>query len=392
MKIGIDGRLWNETGVGRYIRNLVKELQEIDTVNEYVLFVSSNRYERIRSTPRGTGTPPGTGQELRIKNNWKLVPVDIRWHTVAEQTKFPQILYKENLDLMHFPYFSVPVLYNRPFVVTIHDLIIHYHGTGKSSTLPLPLYHAKKFGYKYVLRTALQKAKQVIVPLNTVKEDILQIYNVPEDKVRVTYEGVDQEIAARSKNTGTPRGTRQAVRGKYFLYIGNAYPHKNLERLLAAFVLFKKEVREDITLLLVGKDDYFYRRLEEKVKREKIAGVFFMHDVSDSALADLYTGAIALVSPSLMEGFGLPPLEAMASGCLLLLSDIPSFREVCQEIPFYFHPTNISAIKEGMQRLYTIDKKTKNERVRQGLARVKDFSWRRMAEQTVDIYENCVGL
>src|SRR5690242_4609839 len=129
MRIGIDGRLWNETGVGRYIRNLVWGLQEFDKKNEYVLFIKKGL--KI--------------DDLRLKNDpWKVVETEIHWHSLAEQIKFPQILYKENLDLMHFPYFSLPIFYNKPFVVTIHDLIINHFPTGKASTLPYPLYLMKR--------------------------------------------------------------------------------------------------------------------------------------------------------------------------------------------------------------------------------------------------------
>ena len=129
MKIGIDIRLWNQTGVGRYIRNLVLNLAEIDKKNGYVLFARSEDFQSIKS---------------EIKNpNWKLVKADIKWHSISEQINFPSILNKENLDLVHFPYFSVPIFYNKPYVLTIHDLIIDHFPTGKASTLFLPFYYFK---------------------------------------------------------------------------------------------------------------------------------------------------------------------------------------------------------------------------------------------------------
>src|SRR5882672_11359440 len=130
MRIGIDARLWNETGVGRYIRNLVANLAQIDKTNEYVLFVKTGF--KIK--------------DLGFKNDkWKIVETDIHWHTLKEQLLFPAVLNKENLDLMHFPYFSHPIFYNKPFVVTIHDLIMNHSLTGKASTFPYPLYLMKRF-------------------------------------------------------------------------------------------------------------------------------------------------------------------------------------------------------------------------------------------------------
>src|ERR1035437_588767 len=150
MKIGIDARLWNQTGVGRYIRNLVKNLQEIDLKNNYVLFVKPADFENVKS---------------QITNpKWKIIKSDINWHTVSEQVKFVLVLNKEKLDLVHFPYFSVPILYNKPFVVTIHDLIINHFSTGKASTLAYPLYLAKRAAYKFVIKRAAEKAKKIITP------------------------------------------------------------------------------------------------------------------------------------------------------------------------------------------------------------------------------------
>ena len=137
MRIGIDARLAFETGVGRYIRNLILELSKIDTKNSYVLFVGTSHKKKL--------------EEL-VPKKWKIVSTDIHWHSVSEQIQFANVLNKENLDVMHFPYFSLPIRYKKPFVVTIHDLIIHHFPTGKASTLPLPLYLAKRLAFKKVLQ------------------------------------------------------------------------------------------------------------------------------------------------------------------------------------------------------------------------------------------------
>jgi glycosyltransferase involved in cell wall biosynthesis len=396
MKIGIDCRLWSETGVGRYIRNLVGQLQEIDKENEYVLFVLSKDREQINS-------------QFAIRN-LQLVNVDIRWHSVDEQMKFPEILYKENLDLMHFPYFSVPILYKRPFVITIHDLIIHHHGTGKASTLPQPFYHMKRAGYKYILSQAARKAEKIIVPLNAVKEDVIDTLGVKEEKIVVTHEGVDRGIS----NFQFPISNFKLKKIDYFLYVGNAYPHKNLERLVEAYAQLigrhsglsrisyrsnesdsgrRQNDDRDVKLVLVGKEDFFYKRLKEMVKKMGLSdSIIFKHDVSDKELSELYVHARALISPSLMEGFGLPPLEAMALSCPVLLSDIPSFREVCGNAAFYFNPYSVGAIRERMEYVYGITDGTRKEHVERGLERVKEFSWKEMAEETLKVYEGSNSL
>ncbi|MBI5122412.1 glycosyltransferase family 4 protein [Candidatus Roizmanbacteria bacterium] len=371
MRIGIDARLWNETGIGRYIRNLVENLQKIDKKNEYVLFVKTGFKDRSF----------GFDQDKSL--NWKVVETAIHWHSFEEQIKFPSILNKENLDLMHFPYFSLPIFYKKPFVVTIHDLIINNFPTGKASTLPYPLYLLKRMGYSSVLQHAVRNSRKIIVPLNAVKDDVLGTFGVSEDKIAVTYEGVSE------MTDGKLLKANPSVE-KYFLYVGNAYPHKNLERLVEAFIEFKKIIKTNIQLLLVGKNDYFYKYLRAKVNQEKIEGLVFKHDLSDQELFELYKNANMFISASLMEGFGLPPLEAMSASCPVLLSDIPSFREVCKDAAFYFDPYSINSIKQQMELVYNLGQKAREEKIKKGLERIKYFSWQKMAEQTLKVYENSV--
>src|SRR5882724_4455625 len=370
MRIGIDGRLWNETGVGRYIRNLVFQLQAIDKTNEYVLFFKKGL--KIK--------------DLSFKNEkWKIVETAIHWHSFEEQIQFPQVLQKENLDLMHFPYFSLPIFYNKPFVVTIHDLIINHFPTGKASTLPYPLYRMKHIGYDFVMQHARQKSQKIIVPLRAVKEDVMQTFGVPQEKIVVTYEGVNTKL----KNQ---KSKLQEKSQNYFLYVGNAYPHKNLDFLIDGFVDFKKSCKTDVQLILVGKNDYFYKRLHERVAKMQRTDIVFHHDVNDETLFSFYADALAFVSASLMEGFGLPPLEAMSASCPVLLSDIPSFKEVCKDGAFYFDPMQRNTLKEKLTFLYNLDHKTRARYIAQGLDRVKDFSWEIMAKETRAIYESSISL
>ncbi len=369
MRIGIDARLWNETGVGRYIRNLVWQLQQLDTKNDYVIFVTKGNTKDVIK---------------KANTHWKLIETDIHWHSLTEQIKFPQVLYKEKLDLVHFPYFSLPIFYNKPFVVTIHDLILSHFPTGKASTLPYPLYRLKRVGYDLVLDHAVKKAKKIIVPLIAVKDDVKKTLGVSESKIVVTTDGVDcslsQTAAKKAKSDND-----------YFLYVGNAYPHKNLDVLVEAFKAFKKD-HTDVQLILVGKNDFFYKRLHEKIKREKIDGIIFKHDVLDTELSRLYSHAKAFISPSKMEGFGLPPLEAMSVSCPVLLSDIPAFREVCGSSAFYFDPLSVADLTKQMHLVYNLDESERQKRITTGLKRVGNFSWEKMAKETLAIYESSFSL
>lgn len=382
MRIGIDARLWMESGVGRYIRNLVKNLLLIDKKNEYVLFVLSKDYEEIKA-------------ELLIKNDkWKIVKTDIKWHTLSEQLKFPSLLYKENLDLVHFPYFSVPVFYNKPFVITIHDLIINHFPTGTASTLPSYLYNLKLMGYNFIISEASKKTKKIITVSNATKKEIIEHLRVPEDKIEVTYEGVGKEFS--NSNFQIPNNSQNTkykiLNTKYFLYVGNAYPHKNLERLLEAFKSLKFKY-PDVSLVLVGKEDYFSKRLKDKVKSVNIDNkIIFYGEVKDSELINLYKNAKALIMPSLMEGFGLPLIEGMANKCTILCSDIEVFKEICKDAAFYFNPKDILDIVNKIEELYLNKEKDLEKRKEIGLERSKLFSWEKMARETLKIYESSISV
>lgn len=377
MRIGIDARLWNESGVGRYTRNLVQELLTIDKKNNYVLFVLDKDYENFQSL---------------IKNEkLKIVKTDIRWHSFSEQLKFSSVLNKEKLDLMHFPYFSIPIFYKKPFVVTIHDLIINHFPTGKASTHILPIYSFKRGAYELVLSRAIRKSKKIIVPSNATKKEITDHFRVLSSKIEVTYEGVFDNNAKfrRQNSTSRLRSGQESKTQNYFLYVGNAYPHKNLDRLIKAFMELKKEKRnDDLQLVFVGKEDYFYKKLKKKYIQEK--NLIFLDFVTDEELSFIYRNAIALVVPSLMEGFGLTVLEAMQSSCFVLASDIQSFKEICYDVAIYFNPESTEDIKSKMEKILSLNRDEKESYIKLGLKRTKDFSWQKMAKETLKVYESAV--
>lgn len=368
MRIGIDCRLWEQTGVGRYTKNIVLNLQKIDLRNQYVLFVRKEDLESIQK---------------KITNpKWKIVETNIKWHSLSEQLKFPSIINKEKLDLMHFPYFSIPILYNKPFVVTIHDLIINHFSTGKASTLIYPLYLIKRQAYKFIIKRAAQRAKKIITPSNATKEEVIKTLGIAENKIDVAYEASEVRFSDVKLKTETP----EIFAKDYFLYIGNAYPHKNLDRLLKAF---KKIENPNLKLILVGQKDYFYKQFEAANESNNI---IFYGKATDSELASLYANAIALVAPSLMEGFGLPVLEAMALKCLVVASDIPAFREIAGENAIYFNPNDENDIKTKLEDVLENSEKYKMEKIAKAFEKSQQFSWEKAAEQTLNIYESSLSL
>jgi len=381
MRIGIDARLWNETGVGRYTRNLIRQLQVIDSRNDYILFALSKDRQDIK---------------FQISNfKFQIVNADVRWHSVAEQKAFPAILDKANLDLMHFPYFSVPLFYNRAFVVTIHDLILHHFATGEASTLPLPVYKIKHKAYQYLIKSSAKRSKKILTVSEATKKEIIDHLDVPGSKIVVTYEGIEDAATGKEvKVKGLPE--------KYFLHVGNVYPHKNTERLIEAFAIFLKNppeidpsprAQDDIKLVFVGREDYFMKKLKERVSELRLeSSVIFKGEVTDEALDGLYQNAIALVTPSLMEGFGLPAVEAIANRCIVVISNIPSHREIIGNAGIYFDPNAISDIAEKLISTYSMSKDERQKKIHIGLDEIKKYSWKNMAEKTLATYESSLSI
>lgn len=363
MLIGIDCRLWRQTGVGRYTQNLVNNLYDLDKTNKYVLFVLKEDYEEL--------------SKLFLSENWKIVKTNVKWHSIAEQTKFAFFLNSFKLDLMHFPYFSVPYLYRRKFIVTVHDLIINKFNTGQASTLPYPVYLSKRLAYNVVLTNAVNKAYKIIVPSNVVKNDILEVYKkVKPEKIEITYEGgfEDKQKVEENKH------------GEYLLRIGNFYPHKNIGNLLLGF---KNLNNKQIKLLLVGKKDYFFARVEKEINQLDLKDrIIFIENPNDSKLYSLYANARAVIVPSFMEGFSLTSVEAMGLGVPLAVSDIAVHREICKDGAVYFDPNNPEDIKDKINALLDLDKESLDKIKKLEIDVSKSYSWEKMAAQTLSIYKS----
>ena len=352
MNIGIDARLIEETGVGRYTRNLIAGLSRIDKKNTYVIFLRKKSFDGF--------IPPN--------RRFKKVLAEVPWHSVSEQLVMPGICANEHLDLLHVPYHNPPVLYPGRIAVTIHDLTILHFATGKATTLPYPVYALKRFGYRIILSMAIRRASPVIAVSETTKQEILDHFSVNPANIAVTYEGCS--VIA---------GDKRLISEPYFLYVGNAYPHKNVETLLTAF----DKVSAGHTLVLVGKDDYFYRRLRSMVRNPKVR---FFGDADDQTLGNLYTYATAAVFPSFMEGFGLPAVEALASGCPVMVSDIPIFHEILTNQATYFDPRSADEVSATLTEAAKKGRgTTANESERKRYA--ARFSWDKMAKETLGVYE-----
>lgn len=376
MKICIDGRLINESGIGRYIRNLLKNLQLTDKENEYFILLKKidlNKYQ--------------------WGNNFKKVEADFGWYSATEQVKLPGILNKLNPDLVHFPHFNVPVFFKGKFIVTIHDLIHQHFAMKRATTLDPITYRIKQFGYHKVFTHAVKKSQRIIVPSNFVKSQLSKEWSVEASKISVTYEGVDDKIIdiknKQKKSLQIKILQKIGVRKPYIFYVGNAHPHKNIEGLIKAFRLIKsaednEKITKNLTLVLAGGDHYFWKKIKSEYRDPFI---IYPGYVTDDSLVALFSNAEAFVMPSFEEGFGIPVLESYATNCPVVCSDVGALTEVGGNGSKYFNPKNPYDIAQKIIKILT-DKKLKDELVSNGQKRLKEFSWKKLAEETLKIYLN----
>lgn len=386
MHICIDARLYGPLGkgLGRYIERLIENLEIIDTENRYTVLLSRENFHLF--TPRS--------------DRWKKMCVPVRWYTLKEQVVIPWVLWRLKPDLVHFPHFNVPFLYRRPLVVTIHDLILLKHPSTRASTLRASFYWFKYLGYRLILRHALRNAGQIITVSKTVRDEITNLFNVQCSMINVTYEASDGVEIGQLKMPDANWLATRGITKPYLLYVGNAYPHKNLDFLLTWFVGDFKSQISNYQLVLVGTEDYFYRQLKKRISQypniSVSNSVLLFGYATESELADLYRHATLVVYPSLEEGFGLPPLEAMRYDVPVVVSDLPVLREILGDAATYFDPRSKSSLTNAIFPLLLGEgegevQSLRSKKIRLGRLQVSKYSWRRMAEQTLEIYRNAMN-
>lgn len=384
--IGIDARFYGPLGkgLGRYIQEIVDNVIKIDTVNKYVVFLSPDNFDEFIPA------------ESRIKK----VRTTARWYSLAEQLVMPFLIWQERLDLMHFPHFNVPILTPVKFVVTIHDLILTKFPTVRATTLAPLIYKIKNLAYKIIIALAVRRAKKVIAVSEFTKNDVVQKFKINPKKVIVTYEGVANLARGNDSLFVKKQDDRKTLLSynivdNFILYVGNAYPHKNLESLLEVFFELHKK-HPDLRLVLVGREDYFYKRLKSSamnlnlwIEEIQNSPVIFTGYVPDVELDVLYRQALFYVFPSLYEGFGLPALEAMAKSCSVASSNKACLPEILGEAALYFNPEDKADMFMKMDRLYS-DQELREVLIKKGHQQVKRYNWWECARLTFDVYKSVI--
>lgn len=358
-RIVIDAREYTST-TGRYMFRLLQYLDGLKSDHEYILLLKPADMDVYRyESPRFTK-----------------VACPHKEFTFAEQIGLKRQIQELKPDLVHFGMVQQPVFYNGKVVTTMHDLTTTRFPNPAKNAL---MYCFKQQVYKWVNKRVARKSDAIIAISEFTKDDVVAYTGISPEKVTVTYEAADFI-------PDNPEPIKDLVGKQFVMYLGRPTPHKNLERLIDAFELLRAQ-HPDLTLVLAGKKDANYQRIEDSVKARGIKHVYFTDFVSEGELKWLYQNCAVYVFPSLAEGFGLPALEAMAHGAPVASSNATCLPEIYGDAAHYFDPTDIQAMADAINEVVT-DKNLANNLRAKGTARVAQFSWQRTAEQTLAVYNS----
>ena len=369
MRIGIDARKLHDFGIGTYIRNLLRHLARLDRQTEYVLFCR----------PEDRAALSSVGENLRP------VAETARNYSVAEQVRIPLALRRERVALFHAPHYVLPPLVSCRSVVTIHDCI----------HLMFPQYLPNRLAYTYArssISLAALRATRVLTVSESSKRDILRFVDAAPEKIDVIYNAFDERFGVEPCEEEVVRvRERYQLHDEFVLYAGNVKPHKNLERLIQAFDLVRRRGLGHLKLVLIGDEISKYAALRRAVHQHQLHKyVRFLGYLPEETLAVMYRLAGVFVFPSLYEGFGLPPLEAMASGTPVVTSNVSSLPEVAGDAALLVDPYDPTAIADGIYRVLN-DEQLRRDLRRKGLDRARQFSWETSVGRVREIYREAMA-
>ena len=370
MRVAIDIRKINEFGVGTYIWNLVRNLAAIDGRNEYLLIGSHRNIHEL-------GPLPANFKQLYQPEQ------ETFW---GDHITIPFALRRQNVDVLHVPHHDAPFFNPAKLVVTIHDCV----------HVLFPHENSSKFqNYRSYRQTkrVVESAKHVLAVSKSTKEDLINIFDLPESKISVVHNALDERFAF----SHTPKERKQVLeryqlKDPFVLYAGKIRPHKNLQRLIEAFVVLKSELAEDdeyknLKLIIIGDELSKHQYLRLTVVRSGAQqDVRFFGFVPYPILRVFYQSAVLFAFPSLYEGFGLPPLEAMANRTPVLASNTSSLPEVLGDAAVMVNPENVFDIARGM-KLILSDDVLRQKLIQKGVDQVAKFSWKVAAEKVVETYQ-----
>jgi glycosyltransferase involved in cell wall biosynthesis len=372
VRIAIDTRRIGDFGVGTYIRNVVRTLARLDHTNQYILIGA-----------------PGPLREIgELPSNFLNVPYDLPETSLRNYFDFQHIVRQHRCDLVHVPHlFSVPQYIPCRYVVTVHDLLGHLYPPQHESSLTRAL-------HLYFTRRVLRRAARIFAVSNSTKADLVELFHIPGHKIEVVYNAIDE----RFRQGHTTEADRQLIAERYqvsypfVLYAGNIKPHKNVVRIIEAFSALKAELQKegeytDLRLIIIGDELSKHPDLRRTVVRSGMSDqVRFLGFVSIDVLRIFYDTAKIFVFPSLYEGFGLPPLEAMAHGTPVVTSNTSSLPEVVGNGAVLVNPENVFEIMHALHRVL-LDQDLRERLKRRGYEQVQRFSWETSVRRILEVYE-----
>ena len=363
--IVIDAREYT-TSTGRYMFRLVQYLERIE--NE----TGTGHTYTILLKPRDMDVYAFTNPRFTK------VVCPYKEFTFGEQIGLLRQLRSLHPDLVHFGMVQQPILYTGRVVTTMQDLTtIRFRNPAKNPIV----FTAKQQVYKLVNQVAARKSVAIITPTEFVKRDVCQYTGVSADKITATHEAADAITEA-------PEALPNLVGKQFIMYIGRPTPHKNLERLIDSFDLLK-QTYPTLQLVLCGKKDTLYEQHEAYVRQKGIQDVVFTGFVSEGQLRWLYENCQAYVFPSLSEGFGLPGLEAMTHGAPVVSSNATCLPEVYGGAAQYFNPLSVGDMTTQISNVLG-NEQLRHDLIQKGRAQAASYSWRRMAEQTLAVYQSAL--
>jgi glycosyltransferase involved in cell wall biosynthesis len=365
MRVAIDARKLHDFGIGTYIRNLLRHLARIDRDSEYVLLCQE----------------PDLGVATQLGPNFRTVLEPSPNYSLREQIHVPWVLHREKPDVFHAPHYVLPPATRRRSVVTIHDCI----------HLMFPQYLRNRGAYFYArasMWSAAHQAHRILTVSEASKRDIIHFFSVRPEKVVVVYNAIEERFSETPSEEAIERvRERYQLNHPFVLYVGNIKPHKNLVRLIEAFAELRRRGFDELKLLIIGDEISKLPALRRAVHTHRLhKHVRFLGYLEDETLASLYRLASVFVFPSLYEGFGLPPLEAMASGTPVVTSNVSSMPEVTGDAAVLVDPYSVESIVEGIARVLT-DPALSSDLRRKGIARAREFSWDRSVQRTRQVYQ-----
>jgi glycosyltransferase involved in cell wall biosynthesis len=371
VKIAIDIRRMTEFGVGTYIRNVVRTLGRLDHENEFFLIGPPAKVEEIGALPA----------------NFQTVPLLASERSLQGYREFRNALKRLNADLVHIPnLFSVPRALPCPYVMTVHDMLEHMTGARAQSGLWRSLYFQ-------MTKRVLAGAARIFAVSNFTRNEIEKLFDIPPERVEVVYNAIDERFL-RGHATPADRdliARRYQVTYPFLLYAGRISPHKNVVRMIEAFSALKTELERDqaypdLKLIIIGDDLSGNPDLRRTVVRSGVQNeVRFLGFIPIEVLRIFYDEAKVFVFPSLYEGFGLPPLEAMAHGTPVVTSNVSSLPEVVGNAAVLVNPENVFEIMRALHRVL-MDKPLRIRMKERGYQQAAKFSWEKSVRRILDAY------